>query len=94
MKTLSASRRQENMTCKTNITGILLVCTANVLLVDSTDFVSVTNPTVVQAWFPHIVGFIYMGVAKWGRTKFNAMDEFIKIDHLWSFLMNSQGSDF
>ena len=26
--------------------------TANVLLVDSTDCVSVTNPTVVQAWFP------------------------------------------
>ena len=29
--------------------------TANVLLVDSTDFVSVPNPTVVQAWFPLIL---------------------------------------
>ena len=29
--------------------------TANVLLVDSTDCVSVPNPTVVQAWFPLIL---------------------------------------
>ena len=33
----------------------LAMYTANVLLVDSTDFVSVPNPTVVQAWFPLIL---------------------------------------
>ena len=37
------------------ILGPKFVCTANVLLVDSTDFVSVPNPTVVQAWFPLIL---------------------------------------
>ena len=37
------------------ITHCLKDYTANVLLVDSTDFVSVPNPTVVQAWFPLIL---------------------------------------